>query len=717
MRSSPLIEYSSTVLILSLWLGAITTVFSSLIGLFQQDIKKVIAYSTMSQLARIYNKIILIIYRHQTVCEKFMKILYYTLMMLILIVNYFLIFLLLKEVITLANDNIDIFIAYCGSTPLICTTSKAKGKSWNKKLNPYYITGFMDDEGCFLIKKSASNKLSYSVNLSFKISLHLIDKRLLNIIIYFDKVGYVITRKNGFVEFLVNSLKYIEVIKHFESYPLITQKWSDYQLLKQTFLLIKGKEHLTIEGFKKVLSLKAVLNKGLAFSLKTAFPNIMPYIRPQNSIKGAVPLIQDPYWVSGFVEGEGCFYVILTKDLTRVNSLQFQVTQHTRDAHILKEFITYFNSGRYSIYGNKYANFVVTKLSDINMQIIPFFKKYPILGDKSRNFIYFEKIAKLMANKVHLTTEGLQEIKQIKSSLNKKINKIASTNPLQKCSQKRRYVTMSALHFCNNNHQSIKLNFLINERGSCYSKWQFGNGIRFYSSNEPNQKDGSFYEWLAGLIDGNGKFFVSKKGYANFQITMTEKDKYALYTIKYKYGGSVKSMASNKLKYKLHHKKGLIGLVNDVNGLIRNPSRMLELNKVCVLYNIEFKAPKSLTFYNGWFSGLVDSEGFIHIDEKTGQLIITVTHKNNYLLESLQTLYGGRIRIISSKDAFIYSIYRKKEILDLLGDYFKKYPLRSSKSHKLNLIPKFYLVYTIPSSLEIEKFKQWIDFKNKWDKL
>jgi len=50
MRSSPLIEYSSTVLLLCLWVGAITTVFSSLIGLFQQDIKKVIAYSTMSQL-------------------------------------------------------------------------------------------------------------------------------------------------------------------------------------------------------------------------------------------------------------------------------------------------------------------------------------------------------------------------------------------------------------------------------------------------------------------------------------------------------------------------------------------------------------------------------------------------------------------------------------------------------------------------------------------
>jgi NADH-ubiquinone oxidoreductase chain 5 len=50
MRASPLIEYSSTTLLLCLWVGAITTIFSSLIGLFQQDIKKVIAYSTMSQL-------------------------------------------------------------------------------------------------------------------------------------------------------------------------------------------------------------------------------------------------------------------------------------------------------------------------------------------------------------------------------------------------------------------------------------------------------------------------------------------------------------------------------------------------------------------------------------------------------------------------------------------------------------------------------------------
>ena len=50
IRASPVIEYSNTLLITILWIGSVTTVFSSLIGLFQQDIKKVIAYSTMSQL-------------------------------------------------------------------------------------------------------------------------------------------------------------------------------------------------------------------------------------------------------------------------------------------------------------------------------------------------------------------------------------------------------------------------------------------------------------------------------------------------------------------------------------------------------------------------------------------------------------------------------------------------------------------------------------------
>lgn len=54
MRSSPLLEYSPFVLLLALWLGAITTLFAGTIGLFQNDLKKVIAYSTCSQLGMLF---------------------------------------------------------------------------------------------------------------------------------------------------------------------------------------------------------------------------------------------------------------------------------------------------------------------------------------------------------------------------------------------------------------------------------------------------------------------------------------------------------------------------------------------------------------------------------------------------------------------------------------------------------------------------------------
>lgn len=54
IKTSPLLEYSPTVLIIILWIGAITGIFAALIGLYQNDIKKIIAYSTCSQLGMLF---------------------------------------------------------------------------------------------------------------------------------------------------------------------------------------------------------------------------------------------------------------------------------------------------------------------------------------------------------------------------------------------------------------------------------------------------------------------------------------------------------------------------------------------------------------------------------------------------------------------------------------------------------------------------------------
>lgn len=80
--------------------------------------------------------------------------------------------------------------------------------------------------------------------------------------------------------------------------------------------------------------------------------------------------------------------------------------------------------------------------------------------------------------------------------------------------------------------------------------------------------------------------------------------------------------------------------------------RLLQLNKICLKYNINIIKPKPLTFNKGWFSGFIDSDGSIYINDKSGQLILNIIQKNCYLLESLQSIFGGRIQIIKSKEAF-----------------------------------------------------------------
>ncbi len=625
MRSSPLIEYSAAVLVACLITGCFTTVFSSLIGLYQQDIKKVIAYSTMSQLARKYTAHSSI-FRHQTICE-----------------STFFIFSIQKRLIT-TDSRLKMYSTLDEST----LNDKSEDLSTEINiLNPYYVTGFTDAEGSFLInvQPRPDLKLGYSISLSFKLKLHSKDTELLGRICNFFNVGKIYTRKDGYIEYIVNSMKDMEVIiNHFNNYPLISQKLSDYKIFKLVFELIKQKKHLTLEGFKEILSLKASFNNGLSEEL-TIFPNIIPSLRP----KTITPKLEtiNPCWVSGFVDGDGCFYISLTNNSTGVG-LVFKITQHIRDTDLLKEFVNYFNCGRYSLSSPEAGDFIVTKFEDIYTKIIPFFNKYPLQGCKYLDFSDFNSVAELMKNKAHITSEGFESIKQIKSGTNKKrINKFLITN----VQQKRTYVTTQS---CSNTSQE-------------------------------------FNEWLSGLIDGDGKFFLSKKGYANFKIVMDKQDKFALYTLKHKFGGSIKEISSG-LKYKLDHEKGLIKLVNSVNGLIRNPTRMLQLSKVCKLYGIEFEVSKPLTYYNGWFSGFIDSDGSIYYNEKSDQLILSVTQKNKYLLDPLIKLYSGRINIIDSKQAFQYSIYKKQEILNIIDNYLIKYPLMSNKRNKIPLIKEFYEV-------------------------
>jgi hypothetical protein len=143
------------------------------------------------------------------------------------------------------------------------------------------VTGFADGEGSFIVGMFVNNKYKngYQVQLIFKITLH--NKDLLSQVQSYFGVGTITKHGNTTMQYCVKSIKDLSVIiSHFDKYPLISQKRADYELFKQAAKFFKNKEHLTDDGFKEILSIRASMNLGLSDELKIAFPNIIPASRP-----------------------------------------------------------------------------------------------------------------------------------------------------------------------------------------------------------------------------------------------------------------------------------------------------------------------------------------------------------------------------------------------------------------------------------------------------
>jgi len=85
----------------------------------------------------------------------------------------------------------------------------------------------------------------------------------------------------------------------------------------------------------------------------------------------------------------------------------------------MNSIVDYLNCGVSRPALNKSScNFGVTKFSDIEEKIIPFIINHPLLGTKYRDFEDFCKVARMVKNKNHLNSDGIEEIKKIKSGMN-----------------------------------------------------------------------------------------------------------------------------------------------------------------------------------------------------------------------------------------------------------------------------------------------------------
>ena len=286
-----------------------------------------------------------------------------------------------------------------------------------------FISGFSDAEGSFVVTilKNPRYKTGWNVQARFQIKLHEKDRALLLLIQnYFDNVGYISKiNDRSTVEFRVSDITSLNniIIPHFENYTLITNKYKDFIIFKQIVSLMSENKHTTLEGLKEILEYRASLNWGLSKNLKESFPSIVPVKRVEieDNILSNLP----SNWVAGFSAGVRSPNFFITISGNKV-WLRFSIAQDSRDILLLKSLVEFFNCGYIAQYKNrKVCEFIVTKINDIIIYIIPFFEKYKIEGSKYKDYVNFKEAATLVKNKEHLTEKGLNKIIELKNSMNK----------------------------------------------------------------------------------------------------------------------------------------------------------------------------------------------------------------------------------------------------------------------------------------------------------
>ncbi len=129
------------------------------------------------------------------------------------------------------------------------------------KLNPHYVAGFIDGEGCFAISigfhKTLKNRSE--IKLEFEIELRADDREILERIkevlgcgnIYnlnYERYGW-----HPHVKYKVQKLDDFKtkIIPFFKKYPLQAKKKKSFEIFCRAVNAFEKKEHLTIQGIQK----------------------------------------------------------------------------------------------------------------------------------------------------------------------------------------------------------------------------------------------------------------------------------------------------------------------------------------------------------------------------------------------------------------------------------------------------------------------------------
>lgn len=265
------------------------------------------------------------------------------------------------------------------------------------------------------------------------------------------------------------------------------------------------------------------------------------------------------------------------------------------------------------------------------------------------------------------------------------------------------------------------------------------------------QSTTNWNQWLAGLIDGDGYFYIDTKNIARCEITVGIDDEYMLQKVKNKIPASLKLRSGTKaVRLRISSKESMKNLIERVNGEIRYEVRQKQFEIVCNHFEIPYLKPKkeSLNFENSYLAGLFDSDGTVticvsktsqqnsQIKGETGktirlqnarayhQLSIRITSQNKEFLQLLSDAYGFGViyeQKANSKAKQPHPLYlwtcQNSNDIDQFLNYFNTTKFYSVKKKRLLLLPQYLELTAKKAHLADESSslrKIWYLFCQKW---
>jgi hypothetical protein len=128
-------------------------------------------------------------------------------------------------------------------------------------------------------------------------------------------------------------------------------------------------------------------------------------------------------YISGFVDGEGCFCVSFVPSKRHRFGWEvrpsFSVSQNGDRAELLFAIQRLWGCGFIRPdRSDKTLKFEVRKVRDLVEIVIPHFRSFPLISAKQRDVVRFDEICRLVYAKRHLEVDGLARIVELAMEMN-----------------------------------------------------------------------------------------------------------------------------------------------------------------------------------------------------------------------------------------------------------------------------------------------------------